>query len=135
MSTRDLLVEIGTEELPPKSLPALSAAFTDGVVAALGAAGLKHAKVESFAAPRRLALLIRRLAPRQADQAVKRRGREATRVSAQDLLVEIGTEELPPRSLPVLSAAFTDGVVAALAAAGLKHGRAESFATPALMPV
>ena len=74
MSTRDLLVEIGTEELPPKSLPALSAAFTAGVVGALGAAGLKHAKVESFAAPRRLALLIRRLAPRQADQAVKRRG-------------------------------------------------------------
>ena len=36
--TRDFLVEIGTEELPPKSLPALSQAFTDGIVAGLAAA-------------------------------------------------------------------------------------------------
>ncbi len=74
MSSRDLLVEIGTEELPPKSLLALSGAFTDGVVAALAAAGLKHGKVESFASPRRIAFLIRRVAERQPDQDVKRRG-------------------------------------------------------------
>ncbi len=70
----DFLVEIGTEELPPKSLLTLSTAFTDGVVAGLTAAGLRHGKVESFAAPRRLAVLVRRLDDVQAAQAVKRKG-------------------------------------------------------------
>jgi len=74
MSARDLLVEIGTEELPPKSLLTLSEAFTEGLLAALAAAGLKHGKVESFASPRRLAILVKRLAERQPDQEVKRRG-------------------------------------------------------------
>jgi glycyl-tRNA synthetase beta chain len=74
VSARDLLVEIGTEELPPKSLLALSDAFTEGLVSALAAAGLKHGKVESFASPRRLAILVKRLAERQPDQEVKRRG-------------------------------------------------------------
>ena len=74
MSARDLLVEIGTEELPPKSLKALSSAFTEGVVAALAAAGLKHGPTESFATPRRLGFLIRRLQERQKDQPVTRRG-------------------------------------------------------------
>ncbi len=74
MKTRDFLVEIGTEELPPKSLPELSRAFTDGVVAALDAAGLRHGRVEAFAAPRRLAMIVRRLAARQPDQLVRRKG-------------------------------------------------------------
>ena len=74
MSTRDFLVEIGTEELPPKSLPALSAAFAEGILAGLAAAGIGHGKVERFAAPRRLALLVRRVADRQPDQDVKRKG-------------------------------------------------------------
>ena len=74
MSARDLLVEIGTEELPPKSLQALSQAFGDGVVAGLVAAGVGHGKVQLYAAPRRLAVLVRRVAERQPDQDVKRRG-------------------------------------------------------------
>ncbi len=74
MSTRDLLVEIGTEELPPKSLQALSQAFGDGVVAGLVAAGIAHGRVQLYAAPRRLAVLVRRVAERQPDQDVKRRG-------------------------------------------------------------
>jgi glycyl-tRNA synthetase beta chain len=74
VSARDLLVEIGTEELPPKSLPALSQAFGDGIVAGLGAAGIGHGKVQLYAAPRRLAVLVRRVAERQPDQDVKRRG-------------------------------------------------------------
>ena len=74
MSAHDFLVEIGTEELPPKSLPALSQAFADAILAGLAAAGLKHGKSESFAAPRRLAFLVRRLAARQPDQELKRRG-------------------------------------------------------------
>ncbi len=74
MSARDLLVEIGTEELPPKSLPALSQAFGDGIVAGLAAAGIHHGKVQLYAAPRRLAVLLRRVAERQPDQDIKRRG-------------------------------------------------------------
>ncbi len=74
MSARDLLVEIGTEELPPKSLPALSQAFGDGVVAGLDAAGVGHGKAQLYAAPRRLAVLVRRVAERQPDQELRRRG-------------------------------------------------------------
>jgi glycyl-tRNA synthetase beta chain len=74
MSTRDFLVEIGTEELPPKSLPALSKAFTDGIVAGLAAAGIAHGKVHPYAAPRRLAVLVRRVAERQPDQQIVRKG-------------------------------------------------------------
>jgi len=78
MKARDFLVEIGTEELPPKSLAGLSRAFTEGVVAGLDAAGLKHGKVTPFATPRRLALRVARLAGSQPDQRVKRKGPPVT---------------------------------------------------------
>ncbi|MFO1400328.1 MAG: glycine--tRNA ligase subunit beta [Steroidobacteraceae bacterium] len=71
---RDFLVELGTEELPPKALGELETAFREGIVTRLGALGLKHGAVESFAAPRRLAVRVRRLALRQADARVQRRG-------------------------------------------------------------
>lgn len=71
---RDFLVEIGTEELPPKSLPALSQSFEDGIVSGLAAAGLKHGEVKAFATPRRLALSVARLVERQPDQPLKRKG-------------------------------------------------------------
>lgn len=70
----DFLVEIGTEELPPKALPTLAAAFRDGLVARLAEARLGHGEVESFATPRRLAVKVRRLETRQADQEVVLRG-------------------------------------------------------------
>ncbi|MCK9468593.1 MAG: glycine--tRNA ligase subunit beta [Porticoccaceae bacterium] len=54
----DFLVEIGTEELPPKALLNLSRVFRDHIVASLGAAGLNHGEVELFATPRRLALFV-----------------------------------------------------------------------------
>ena len=72
--TRDFLVEIGTEELPPKSLLALSAAFADGVTKGLDEAGLAHGKVERLATPRRLAVRVRKLAARQPDRALEKRG-------------------------------------------------------------
>jgi glycyl-tRNA synthetase beta chain len=72
--TRDFLVEIGTEELPPKSLTALADAFAEGIAKGLADAGLKHGAVERFATPRRLAVRVRRLAGRQPDRAVERRG-------------------------------------------------------------
>jgi glycyl-tRNA synthetase beta chain len=71
---RDFLVEIGTEELPPKSLLALAKAFADGIEKGLDDAGLQHGAVERFATPRRLAVRVRRLIERQPDRAVERRG-------------------------------------------------------------
>jgi glycyl-tRNA synthetase beta chain len=84
VSARDLLVEVGTEELPPKSLPALSQAFTEALLAGLAAAGLKHGKVEPYATPRRLALLVRRLAEHQPDQPLKRKGPPVSAAFAPD---------------------------------------------------
>ncbi|WP_166252951.1 glycine--tRNA ligase subunit beta [Marinobacter salicampi] len=74
MATQDFLVEIGTEELPPKALKSLSAAFTDGLGKGLEEAGIGFARIESFAAPRRLAIRVRDLAGSQPDKAVERRG-------------------------------------------------------------
>ena len=68
MSTRDFLVELGTEELPPKALKNLSAAFTSGVEQGLCDLGLSFGDVVSFAAPRRLAIQITALEEQQADQ-------------------------------------------------------------------
>lgn len=78
VGARDFLVEIGTEELPPKSLLALSQAFTDGIVAGLATAGVKHGAVQPYAAPRRLAVLVKRVAERQPDQEIKRKGPPVT---------------------------------------------------------
>jgi glycyl-tRNA synthetase beta chain len=71
---RDFLVEIGTEELPPKALRLLEQAFAADLVSALAKAGLKHGEVQSFATPRRLAVIVRRLAAHQPDQKIERRG-------------------------------------------------------------
>ncbi|MGE0080326.1 MAG: glycine--tRNA ligase subunit beta [Thiohalomonadaceae bacterium] len=74
MSTRDLLIEIGTEELPPKALPTLSAAFRRGIEEGLGKAGLGFQSMQAFASPRRLAVLVRALPVGQGDKTVERRG-------------------------------------------------------------
>lgn len=72
--TADFLVEIGTEELPPKALRELESAFAASVAQSLATAGLAHESLESFATPRRLAVLVRALAVRQPEQEIKRRG-------------------------------------------------------------
>ena len=74
MSTRDFLVELGTEELPPTALAKLSKAFTAGVKEGLEKAGLTHGELISYAAPRRLAILIKDLSESQADKKTERRG-------------------------------------------------------------
>ncbi|HTP40157.1 MAG TPA: glycine--tRNA ligase subunit beta [Steroidobacteraceae bacterium] len=74
MSNLDFLVELGTEELPPKALRILSEAFRDGLVARLDAAALAHGAVEAFATPRRLAVRVRQLAPAAPPQRIQRRG-------------------------------------------------------------
>ncbi len=74
MNRRDFLVELGTEELPPKALKKLSQAFTGGIIEGLKAAGLSHSAVHSYAAPRRLAVVVEALQERQADKQSERRG-------------------------------------------------------------
>jgi glycyl-tRNA synthetase beta chain len=58
MSTETLLVELGTEELPPKALKALGLAFRDGLEQGLHKRQLEFGQVQWFATPRRLAVLI-----------------------------------------------------------------------------
>ncbi len=74
LQTADLLIEIGTEELPPKALKKLSEAFTNGVVAGLKEASLEASEVISYAAPRRLAVLLKNVPVKQQDQSVERKG-------------------------------------------------------------
>ena len=59
MSTENLLVELGTEELPPKALKSLGLAFRDGIVQGLHQQGLSHGEARWFATPRRLAVLVK----------------------------------------------------------------------------
>ena len=73
-NTADLLFELGTEELPPVALRKLSNALTNEFVAGLATANLAHGEVKSYAAPRRLALLIKDVEVQQADRDVERRG-------------------------------------------------------------
>ena len=68
MSTRDFLVELGTEELPPKALKTLGEAFLVGIEKGLKAAGLSYSATRYYAAPRRLAVLIEQLEEQQADR-------------------------------------------------------------------
>jgi glycyl-tRNA synthetase beta chain len=74
MSAHDLLFELGTEELPPRTLLGLSTALTEGVLAGLDAAGIPHGKIHGFATPRRLAVVVRKLAEHQPDKQVEKRG-------------------------------------------------------------
>ena len=74
INTSDLLIEIGTEELPPKALSKLSAAFTDGIIEGLKKAGLKAASHIAYASPRRLAIHLKDVPIAQADQTQERRG-------------------------------------------------------------
>jgi glycyl-tRNA synthetase beta chain len=71
---QDLLIEIGTEELPPKALSSLSEAFTQGIDSQLAQLGLNRTTVRSFATPRRLAVLVEHLDCAQVDKEIERRG-------------------------------------------------------------
>jgi len=71
---RDFLFELGTEELPPKSLFTLARALADGVQKGLATAGIVHGELEWFATPRRLAVRVQSIADRQPDQEIKRQG-------------------------------------------------------------
>jgi len=70
MSALDFLVELGTEELPPKALAKLAEAFCAGIEKGLKDAGLDFVKAQAYAAPRRLAVLIEQLATQQPDRSI-----------------------------------------------------------------
>ena len=94
MSEKTFLVEIGTEELPPKALRSLAESFAANVTAELDNAGLAHGKIEWFAAPRRLALKVANLAASQPDREVEKRGpaiaRRSTRKASQAKRLKAG---------------------------------------------
>ena len=72
--SRDLLLEIGTEELPPAALDRLSAALADGFAAQLAQHQLSFDAIERFATPRRLAVRVTGLATTQPLQELVRKG-------------------------------------------------------------
>lgn len=74
MSKHDFLVEIGTEELPPKALKSLAEAFQAGIEDFLKAKSLGFESSKLFAAPRRLALRIKGLDAQGADSKVEKFG-------------------------------------------------------------
>ncbi|MDX1728584.1 MAG: glycine--tRNA ligase subunit beta [Pseudoalteromonas tetraodonis] len=74
MSAENLLVEIGTEELPPKSLRKLAEAFAANLTAELESLELGHQGVSWYASPRRLGLQVKALEAKQQDKEVEKRG-------------------------------------------------------------
>ncbi|WP_018881953.1 MULTISPECIES: glycine--tRNA ligase subunit beta [unclassified Thioalkalivibrio] len=71
---RELLIELGTEELPPAALPRLRDALADGLATRLREAGLEPGEPEAYATPRRLAVLFPDVPGQQPDQLQERRG-------------------------------------------------------------
>lgn len=74
MSVDTLLIELGTEELPPKALKSLALAFRDGIVDGLAQRQLTHGDVRWFATPRRLAVTIQDVALAAPDREVEALG-------------------------------------------------------------
>ncbi|MGS0998972.1 glycine--tRNA ligase subunit beta [Rhodanobacter sp. UC4436_H3] len=73
---KSLLIELGTEELPPRALDELSAAFLRGIVGGLAARGVSAGldQAVAYASPRRLAAFIPAVAAAQPAQSIERRG-------------------------------------------------------------
>lgn len=74
MTTENLLIELGTEELPPKALPKLASSFASAFEAGLKDAGLTYEEVKWLASPRRLAVKVTALAASQPDRVEEKRG-------------------------------------------------------------
>jgi glycyl-tRNA synthetase beta chain len=74
MTQENLLIELGTEELPPKSLRKLAESFASNVEAGLSKADLSFTNIRWLASPRRLALIVSNLSDSQADKIVEKRG-------------------------------------------------------------
>ena len=74
MTNKNLLLELGTEELPPKSLRNLAQSLHDSFVKQLKDEGVEFASSKWYATPRRLALFIEGLADKQEDKEVEIKG-------------------------------------------------------------
>ncbi|RXJ72193.1 glycine--tRNA ligase subunit beta [Veronia nyctiphanis] len=72
--TKEFLIELGTEELPPTQLRTLAEAFSANFESELKSASLTHEGIQWYASPRRLALRVSQLAESQADKVVEKRG-------------------------------------------------------------
>jgi len=83
MSAADFLVEVGTEELPPKALRSLMDAFAENLTVAIDDERLVHGDVHAYASPRRLAVVIEKLATAQEDRKVSQKG-PSTKVAFDD---------------------------------------------------
>ncbi|WP_442919631.1 glycine--tRNA ligase subunit beta [Methylobacter sp.] len=74
MTEQHLLFELGSEELPPKTLLKLSNALLNGIIQGLNAAELTFTGSKAYATPRRLAVFIENLSTAQPDKTVEKRG-------------------------------------------------------------
>ncbi|MCO4799925.1 MAG: glycine--tRNA ligase subunit beta, partial [Colwelliaceae bacterium] len=74
MTTNTLLIELGTEELPPKSLKKLATIFFEQLTSQLKAADLPYESATWFATPRRLAIKVKGLVAKQEDKEIEKRG-------------------------------------------------------------
>ena len=84
MTTENLLVELGTEELPPKALKSLGLAFRDGIVDGLAQRDLSHGEVRWYATPRRLAVMVKDVQLQAADREVEALGPPVDRARDDD---------------------------------------------------
>lgn len=73
-SDATLLIEVGTEELPPDQLSRLSQAFTEALKAAFDAQQIPYTQCENFATPRRIAARFQHVPSHQPDRSIKRKG-------------------------------------------------------------
>lgn len=74
VSTADFLIEIGTEELPAKSLQDLVANFAFNIEKALQNANLGYSQALAYVGTRRLAVLVKNLVNKQEDKIIEKRG-------------------------------------------------------------
>ncbi|MCJ8320092.1 MAG: glycine--tRNA ligase subunit beta [Colwellia sp.] len=74
MKTETLLIELGTEELPPKALKKLAVTLFDQIQTQLDSAGLEYKEIKWFATPRRMAVVVNQLVEKQADKIIEKRG-------------------------------------------------------------
>ena len=70
MDNQTLLIEIGTEELPPKLLPRLSHALLEEMTNGLQKAAIDHGDIQAIYSPRRLGFIIARVAAEQQSQSI-----------------------------------------------------------------
>ena len=74
MKSHDFLLELGTEELPPKLLLSLSYSLKENLSQELNKLNISSSIIKSFATPRRLAITISKLQSKQQDQVIEKKG-------------------------------------------------------------